>query len=191
MRLVINAITAISFVLFCAVGWFWLTRPAGAQQFVYLRRWDARGTHAESVEWQITRLPGGVSFGRDVSQMDSEFVPALAKRTPTGWRRFDLYKPGKVAAKPPPPVNFTFKTRGFAAKASSVQSWTASCPFWFALLVPATVLAAWCLERSVGFVRRRSRHRHGCCAVCGYDLRHTPQRCPECGTTVQPPTEKD
>jgi hypothetical protein len=33
--------------------------------------------------------------------------------------------------------------------------------------------------------RRRYREKHGLCLHCGYDLRASKDRCPECGSTIQ------
>jgi hypothetical protein len=51
-------------------------------------------------------------------------------------------------------------------------------PLVLFLLFPAIRVAIW--------VRHRRRNRTGLCAVCGYDLRATPDRCPECGLKISP-----
>lgn len=55
------------------------------------------------------------------------------------------------------------------------------------LVLPIARFLGWFLVAAVGFevflfIRRRRRFPAGHCQTCGYDLRETPQRCPECGT---------
>jgi hypothetical protein len=74
---------------------------------------------------------------------------------------------------------------GFNAHASSGDGrwkwwgWGVSAPHWFVALVTSALPAASLLRL------RSSGHRRsalGLCPRCGYDLRATPDRCPECGT---------
>ncbi len=53
-------------------------------------------------------------------------------------------------------------------------------PFWFLLAAPALLLI-WLLYRAL---QRRRHQIAGHCPACGYDLRASPQRCPECGRAV-------
>jgi hypothetical protein len=52
----------------------------------------------------------------------------------------------------------------------------------FLLLAPVSIAIVWIPFRA----RRARQQRAGLCVACGYDLRATPDRCPECGTTVGP-----
>jgi hypothetical protein len=51
-------------------------------------------------------------------------------------------------------------------------------PLWF----PTVLFGALPAGAAMEFVRVRRRRRAGACLACGYDLRETPGRCPECGT---------
>jgi len=55
--------------------------------------------------------------------------------------------------------------------------WHARVPYWFLSLLLA-LLPAYCVRR---WLRARRRRAAGQCPICGYDLRATRDRCPECG----------
>jgi hypothetical protein len=69
----------------------------------------------------------------------------------------------------------------FAARhtaGSPVQYRVLTMPFAYVAMLAALLPAVWLSRRWAS----RRRGRAGLCAQCGYDLRATPDRCPECGT---------
>jgi hypothetical protein len=61
-------------------------------------------------------------------------------------------------------------------------SWEVRAPVWFfAVATAAAPVLGWRKR-----VRQRRRRAEGLCPSCGYDLRATPECCPECGTAPTP-----
>jgi hypothetical protein len=64
--------------------------------------------------------------------------------------------------------------------AATQRVWIVHLPDWAIALVSAVLPALYVR----GFYRRRRSRREGRCRRCGYDLRASPDRCPECGAAV-------
>jgi hypothetical protein len=56
-------------------------------------------------------------------------------------------------------------------------------PYWLTVLLTSALPIRWIGLRVV----KSQRHRHGLCAACGYDLRASTDRCPECGEPITKP----
>jgi hypothetical protein len=59
-----------------------------------------------------------------------------------------------------------------------------AAPLWLVALVAGAWPAALLGLAVRGRIKRRRAGREKLCSTCGYDLRATPDRCPECGTVV-------
>ena len=72
-----------------------------------------------------------------------------------------------------------FDLGGFLVQITDGE-WRVIVPHWFLAAVTALLPSIAYFQRR----RRRQRLSKNLCPVCGYDLRATPDRCPECGTAA-------
>ena len=70
--------------------------------------------------------------------------------------------------------------RNFEGSGTDMAETTITVPLWLPIIACLVLPVLW-FQRSQ---RKRRFSRAGHCPTCGYDLRATPDRCPECGTAA-------
>ena len=69
------------------------------------------------------------------------------------------------------------------ADGNTATYWFVRIPYWwFAVLFALLYILS--LRKHVRMARRQDRLRRGLCPACGYDLRASKEKCPECGTAI-------
>lgn len=80
-------------------------------------------------------------------------------------------------------LGFTVASGGFSiGRFSAVRYWILDIAYWGLLLIFSLVPATLYITTALRLRRLTNRLSQMQCAVCGYDLRATQDRCPECGT---------
>jgi hypothetical protein len=175
LRIPLHLLTALSLVLFLAVCAVWV-RSYRVNDSLYRSRWVLRGQEIRESAWWILTAPGRIALAHrgqsiDVHSGSIARLNELASKPQFHWST-DV-----AMTIQPAPAGGLLHVLGFTAIIDDPLYRQWSAPLWSLALVTA-LLPAWRLHR---LIKTRRRHRGGLCPQCGYDLRATPDRCPECG----------
>jgi hypothetical protein len=189
-RKLFNLAAAVSAVLCVAVGVLWVRGVREGDWIAYV----AEGRAPSVAEWHgvISAREGlGVTWGRLGGQTTNGADEAAWRKRllPVGWN----WRPGQFEAagtssmlgityhKLDRPIAATWSSQVFRSESRFV-----GMRHWLLVALLALAPAARAARRLRD--RHRRRRQLGLCPSCGYDLRATPDRCPECGTPTVPAT---
>jgi hypothetical protein len=179
-RWLFNGLTAVSLTLCLAASVIW--GPSVNKGFgVNWGKWQKNAGFYSGRTANLRAVDGCISLGYTrISYIRPTLYESKKSWYPSG---FDfMYDPWGDAGD----LGFVWECRNFDTHELRSTNFQAEAPTWFLVLVTALCPAVWA-GFLVGERRRVSRAKLGLCSSCGYDLRATPNCCPECGRVPASP----
>jgi hypothetical protein len=172
-RFLFAFVSILSLLIFIACAALWVRSYQVEDALSYYN--EATGTNRGA-----GTLPGALGLAR-IDLFNDESGRRRTISNPEGWRSGQM---------PPGSSNWNLKNTATSVRflglsyqmGEIVPGVVGRClvlPFWFLCLTSFPLPVLWLRD-----MRRRRRIRRGphLCLNCGYDLRASPERCPECGT---------
>jgi hypothetical protein len=177
--------TVLSLLLFVVTVALWV-RSYRVSDSIYRSRWWIDGSEHHESAWWLMAGRGRVGIGHRRQRIGQPFPTYYPSNV--NWQAESSWKqarPAEVAGTPFKPdgllQHLGFRYGDFPSSPASpspdnyYREWNA--PSWSLLLLTAPLP----IVRLGAAIRRRRARAHGLCPTCGYDLRASPERCPECG----------
>ena len=188
-RALFATLAGLSLLMCVASAALWVRSYSGSDYVSRMRliRSDPRAVVSHSHEATWTR--GDLRLTREEHTYYPHGAPVptdLAGDTPALWNYGRLGR-GHVGWDKLPVESFANRlgfhtfTGGMSASFMDEHHHGIAVPAW----LPVAAFSILPLIFVMGVVRRRRRRGAGRCAGCGYDLRASPDRCPECGAVNQ------
>jgi hypothetical protein len=178
----LNGLAAMSLILGIATVAFWVRGYWIADSFKYT--WSSSITDSYAMKWppqyKLRNAFVGLSSSKGVAMILGDASGGYVRTYPMGLVHQKI-RHGNTFW---PPNQTVWNHLGFWAgsdtahgggNSGEIHNFFLIIPFWLVLLLAAAMPLRWV------YIYRRDRHPRGFCTKCGYDLRATPDRCPECG----------
>jgi hypothetical protein len=175
LRILLKTFVIVSAVLCAAACGFWV-RSHMVRDYAFMwTPWPASASGQRTIRIDADSGGGQLEVSWKVSSAAEREQVAqrndLARRS-VYHQTFPEVPPMYARSLPPTAWN----ALGFKQFSGPTHS-SMAVPYWSLVLLTAPAP----LARALTIARRRRRIKAGLCAECGYDLRATPDRCPECG----------
>jgi hypothetical protein len=175
-RRLLNFLTALSLLLAALACVLWAVSHCGSIFASYAHA-PASDEPVDVMRIDLAAGKGNCWIG--LVRGDSVLDPSLVVGPPRFHFDVDWHNPDVATI-----ADWNF--HGFGTKRLRPGGWYREDGLAFPLWLPILLFAALPSVRAHNHLRRTRRLAGGACASCGYDLRASPQRCPECGQAPPP-----
>jgi hypothetical protein len=175
---------AVSLILLLLAPVMWLRSLRNVEyiQWTDARHFPGIASSGGRVIWSYQFFPNGVggnTLGWTIGSWEGAYWKAPDRNDLNTWADSRNYLLGfewsPNAGRPP-------RNSKFPLLLSHPTTFVIGVPYWFVCLALSLILFQWFRVQS-----RRKRLAKNRCLNCGYDLRASPERCPECGNAIAPP----